>query len=161
MVRRCELHLEQLRVAETMRSFIAHHLDDSKFLSLRLEQSETDLASIWMVAAEKTETFKTAEEEREALRIELERIKEREKTSKAKLKEAEQENTRLKKEMEKSPDWVFFREKEEIGITSSPRRPKGGVRGRVSYSEKGTGRGVLEAGRRDVLFLLLLLYEEK
>lgn len=100
MVRRCELHLEQLRVAETIRSFIAHHLDDSKFLSLRLEQSETDLASIRMVAAEKAEAFKTAEEEREALRIELERIKEREKTSKAKLKEPEQENTRLKKEME-------------------------------------------------------------
>lgn len=161
MVRRCELHLEQLRVAETIRPFIAHHLDDSKFLSLRLEQSKTDLASIRMVAAEKVEAFKTAEEEREALRIELERIKEREKTSKAKLKEADQENTRLKKGMEDLRTGFSSEKKKEIGITSSPRRPKGGVRGRVSYSEKGTGRGVLEAGRRDVLFWLLLLYEEK
>lgn len=38
-----------------MRSFIAHHLDDSKDLRLRLEQSEVDLAVIRKATAERVE----------------------------------------------------------------------------------------------------------
>lgn len=101
MVQRRELFSELLRVVEHMKAFITHRIDGEEELHVRLEQSETDLAAARKVAAEKAETLKKSEEEREALRIRLEGARKQEESSRAKLKEAKQEEAKLKEEIKK------------------------------------------------------------
>lgn len=88
MVQWRELLSKLLEVAEFIRAFISHLLDGGEELYLRLKQSETDLAAVPKVIAEKAEAPKKVEEERETFRIELEGMRKREKTLRAKLKEA-------------------------------------------------------------------------
>lgn len=88
MVQWRELLSKLLKVAEFMRAFISHRLDGGEELRLRLKQSETDLAAVRKVVAQKAEALKKAEEERETFRIELEGMRKREKNLGAKLKEA-------------------------------------------------------------------------
>lgn len=95
MVRQRELLSELLKVSESMRAFISHRLDGGEELRLRLEQSETNLAVVLKIAAEKAKALKKAEEEREAFQIESEGMRKQEEISEAKLKEAEQENSKL------------------------------------------------------------------
>lgn len=72
MVQRCELFSELLKVAESMKAFITHHMDGDEELRLRLEQSETDLTTVRKAVAEKAEALKKSEEERKTLWVELE-----------------------------------------------------------------------------------------
>lgn len=81
MVQRRELFSELLRVVEHMKTFITHRIDGEEELRVRLEQSETDLVAARKVAAEKAKTLKKSEEEREALRIQLEGARKREESS--------------------------------------------------------------------------------
>lgn len=88
MVQWRELLSKLLRVTEFMRAFTSHRLDGGEELRLRLKQSETDLAAVRKVVAQKAEALKKAEEERETFRIELEGMRKWEKTLGAKIKEA-------------------------------------------------------------------------
>lgn len=67
IVRQRVLLSKLLKVTKSMRSFIAHRLNGSKDLQLRLEQSETDLATIRKAVVEGAETLKKAEGEGDIL----------------------------------------------------------------------------------------------
>lgn len=74
MVQRRELFTDFLRVADHIKVFVSHHMGGEEELRLRLEQSEANLAA----AAEKVEALRRSEDDKEALRIELEEVKNRE-----------------------------------------------------------------------------------
>lgn len=75
MVQRRELFSELLRVADHIKAFVYHCMGDEEELHLRLEQFEANLVAARKVAVENAKTLKRSEMEKEALRSELERVK--------------------------------------------------------------------------------------
>ena len=82
-----------------MKAFVSHRIDGEEELRLRLEQSETNLATAWKAPTESGEALKRSKREKEAFWIELEGVRSREKATRAKLKEAEHEKTQLGEEV--------------------------------------------------------------
>lgn len=82
-----------------MKAFVSHRIDSEEELRLRLEQSETNLATARKAATESAEALKRSKGEKEAFRIELEGVRSREKATRAKLKKAEHEKTQLGEEV--------------------------------------------------------------
>lgn len=96
-----------------MRAFIAQLVSSTEELCARLERVESDLAAAQKAAVDGVEALKPAEEEKEAICAESERLKEEGKATKAKCKEAELENAQLKKDMEEL-QFGFMTQKKEL-----------------------------------------------
>lgn len=77
MVQRCELFSDLLRVADHMKAFVSHRMGSEEELRLRLEQYEVNLVAAQKTAKENVEALRRSEEDKEALRIELEEVKSR------------------------------------------------------------------------------------
>ena len=73
-------------------------------LHTKLERVESDLTVIQKVAVEGAEALKLADGEKEAIRAEVDKLRNEGRTTEAKFKEAEWENVQLKKEMEELQD---------------------------------------------------------
>lgn len=91
MVQRRELFSDLLRVANHMKAFVSHRMSGEEELHLRLEQSEANLAAARKAAAENAEALKRSEKEKEALQSELERVKNWEEATWARLRDVEHE----------------------------------------------------------------------
>lgn len=83
-----------------MKAFVSHRMSDEEELCLRLEQSEANLAAARKAAAENAEALKRSEEEKEALQSELERVKNWEEATWARLRDVEHEKTQLGDEVQ-------------------------------------------------------------
>lgn len=95
MVQRRELFTDLLRVADHIKVFVSHHMGGEEELRLRLEQFEANLAA----AAEKVEALRRSEDDKEALQIELEEVKNREEATEGRLHEAERKRAQLGREV--------------------------------------------------------------
>ncbi|KAL6328594.1 hypothetical protein AAG906_038789 [Vitis piasezkii] len=95
MVQRCELFSDLLRVADHMKAFVSYRMGGKEELRLKLQQSEIDLAIAQKAAAENAEALRRSEDDKEALRIELEEVKSREKAIGDRLNEVESEKAQL------------------------------------------------------------------
>lgn len=78
-----------------MKAFVSHRMSCKEELHLRLEQSKANLAAAQKVAAENAEALKRSEEEKEALQSELERVKNWEEATWARLRDVEHEKAQL------------------------------------------------------------------
>lgn len=95
MVQRCELFSDLLRVADHMKAFVSYRMGGKEELRLKLQQSEIDLAIAQKAAAENAEALRRSEDDKEALRIELEEVKSRKKAIGDRLNEVESEKAQL------------------------------------------------------------------
>lgn len=77
MVHQHALFFERLEVIEAMRTFISHRMSGGEELHTRLERTENDLAATQKTVAERVEALKLAEGEREAIRAEADKLKEK------------------------------------------------------------------------------------
>lgn len=75
-----------------MRAFITQRVNDTQKLRTKLEQVENDLAMAQKAAIDGAEALKMVEEEKEAVRVEVEQLREEEKTAEAKHQKTKQEN---------------------------------------------------------------------
>lgn len=98
MVQQRELFTDLLRVADHIKVFVSHHMGGEE-LRLRFEQSEANLAAAQKAAAEKAEALRRSEDDKEALWIELEEVKNREKATEGRLHEVERERAQLGREV--------------------------------------------------------------
>lgn len=89
-----------LRVADHMKAFVSHRLGSEEELHLRLEQSKANLAAAQKAAAENAEALKRSECEKEALQLELEKVRRREEATGARLKDVEHEKAQLGDEIQ-------------------------------------------------------------
>ena len=87
-----------------MRTFISHRMSGCEELHTKLERVESDLTVVQKVAVEGAEALKLADGEKEAIRAEADKLRNKGRTTEAKFKEAEWENVQLKKEMEELQD---------------------------------------------------------
>ena len=87
-----------------MRTFISYRMSGCEELRTKLEQVESDLTVVQKVAVEGAEALKLADGEKEAIRAEVDKLRNEGRTTEAKFKEAEWENVQLKKEMEELQD---------------------------------------------------------
>lgn len=99
MVQRHRLFIDLLRASSHMKAFVSHRMDGKEELRQRLEQSEANLATTQTNALEKAEALKRAEEDKEALRVELVEAKSREEDMEIRLNEAEREKAQLGNEV--------------------------------------------------------------
>lgn len=93
MVQQRELFSDLLRVVDHMKAFVSYRMGGEEELRSRLEQSEANLAAAQKIAAENAEALRRSQEDKEALQIELEEAKNREKAIETRLNEAEDERT--------------------------------------------------------------------
>ena len=101
MVRQRVLLFEQLKVVEAMRAFVSHRLVGGKELHARLKRVETDLAIAQKAAAEGVQALKLANGERKTICAKMDKLKKEGEAAEAKLKGSKQENSQLKREVEK------------------------------------------------------------
>lgn len=95
MVQQRELFSDLLRIVDHMKVFVSHHMGGKEELRSRLEQSEANLAAAQKITAENAEALRRSQEDKEALQIELEEAKNREKAIGTRLNEAEDERAQL------------------------------------------------------------------
>ena len=112
MVRQGAILFQRLKVAEAMRTFISYRMSGCEELRTKLEQVESDLTVVQKVAVEGAEALKLADGEKEAIRAEVDKLRNEGRTTEAKFKEAEWENVQLKKEMEELQDGFVAQKKE-------------------------------------------------
>lgn len=77
MVHQHALLFKRLEVTEAMRTFISHRMSGGEELHTRLERTENDLATTQKTAAERVEALKLVEGEKEAIRVEADKLKEK------------------------------------------------------------------------------------
>ena len=99
MVQWRELFSDLLTTAAHMKAFISHHMGGEEELRLRLQQSETDLAVARRATIESIEALRRAEDDKDALRTELEEVKAWEEAIADRLNEAESEKAQLGEEI--------------------------------------------------------------
>lgn len=95
MVQRRKLFTDLLKVADHIKVFVSHHMGGEEELCLRLEQSKANLAA----ATKKVEALRRFEDDKKALRIELEEVKNWEEATEDRLHEAERERAQLGREV--------------------------------------------------------------
>lgn len=95
MVQRRELFLDLLTVVDHMKAFVSHRMDGEEELCLRLQQFETDLVVDQRAIVESAEGLRRAEDDKEALRTELEEVKNREEAIADQLNDVESEKAQL------------------------------------------------------------------
>lgn len=95
MVQRRELFSDLLRIADHMKAFVSHRMGGEEELCLRLQRSETDLAVAQRAAAESAEALRRVEDDKVALRAELEEVKSREEVMGERLNDVESEKAQL------------------------------------------------------------------
>ena len=159
----CEQLFKRLEVAEAMRAFISHHTGNIEEMHSKLERVEADLTTAQKVVADGTEILKLAKREKWAIWAEGDQLKRENEALKAQVKgQGGRAREFSAQEGDGRTPGQFRGSKEGDGRAARWLGcSKEGDGGRICRSEEGAGDGVSEAGRRDVLLRLSLLYEEE
>lgn len=100
LMRQRALLFKWLEVAETMRAYIAHNIDDNEELQAKMETVEGKLVVTRQIIDEEVELLRKAEEGKEVAEAEARRLAEEKKVMEAKHKKVDEENEQLSQEIQ-------------------------------------------------------------
>ena len=116
MIQQLELFSDLLRIDDHMKAFVSHRMGSEEELRSRLEQSEANLTAAQRASAESAKALRRSQEDKEALRIELEEAKSREEATETRLNEAEDEMAQLRREMRQLRTEVSIERKQKESL---------------------------------------------